>query len=55
MKQLQKWFDQLAGIQHEEIERLARVRRIYEKNGPDLSHFQMPACWRRKARIGRAF
>ncbi|MEN3373741.1 hypothetical protein [Dechloromonas sp. ZS-1] len=53
MKQLQKWFDQIAGIHREEQERQALARRVFSQRGPDPLLLQMPACWRRKARIGR--
>jgi len=52
MKQLQKWFDLLAGVVGEEEARLARVREIFAPS--DLTHLQKPACWRRRARVGAA-
>jgi len=51
MKQIQAWFDLIAGISRDEMARLARAREIFANDDPDLSHLQMPACWRRPARI----
>lgn len=52
MKQLQKWFDLLAGVCAEEEARLARARAIFSDAGPDVSTLTFPACWRRPARVG---
>ena len=52
MKQLQKWFDLLAGVCAEEEARLARARAIFADAGPDVSNLAVPACWRRPARVG---
>ena len=49
MKQLQKWFDLLAGISHEEQQRLAQAHAIFGARGPDLAALATPACWRRRA------
>lgn len=54
MKRFQKWFEQIAGISQEEIDRLARAREIFANAGLDLSGLGKPACWRRKARIRKA-
>lgn len=51
MKQIQAWFDLIAGISRDETERLARAREIFANDDPDLSSLQMPACWRRAARV----
>lgn len=48
MKQLQKWFDRLAGISAEEHHRLALAHAIFAERQQDLSHLEMPACWRRR-------
>lgn len=47
MKQLQKWFELLAGVSEEERNRLARAHAIFAQRGPDLSMLSIPACWRR--------
>ncbi|MCE1239413.1 MAG: hypothetical protein LWW83_05765 [Azonexaceae bacterium] len=49
MKQLQKWFDRLAGVSEEEQKRLARAHAIFAQRGPDLAALSTPACWRRRA------
>lgn len=54
MKQLQKWFDLIAGISHDEQARLARAREIFADNGNELLELHVPACWRRTPRIARA-
>lgn len=51
MKQIQAWFEIFAGISRDEMARLARAREIFAHEDPDLSHLQVPACWRRPARI----
>lgn len=53
MKQLQKWFDLIAGISEEERRRLAVAHAIFGQRGPDLSALSRPACWRRSASIRR--
>ncbi len=49
MDRLQKWFDVLAGISHEESARLAKAHAIFNGYRKDLSHLEVPACWRRRA------
>jgi hypothetical protein len=51
MKQIQAWFELIAGISRDEMERLARAREIFANNEPDLAILQVPACWRRPARV----
>ena len=51
MKRLQHWFDLIAGISHDEHARLEHARRIFSASGPDVEKLQMPACWRRSARV----
>ena len=51
MKRFQKWFEQIAGVSQDELERLARAREIFGTAGIDVSGLKKPACWRRKARI----
>ncbi len=53
MKQLQKWFEHIAGVTREEQERQALARQIFGQPRHDITQLQMPACWRRKARISR--
>ncbi len=52
MKRLQKWFEQIAGVTQDELERLARAKEIFGDSAPDISELERPACWRRKRRIG---
>ncbi len=54
MKQLQKWFDRLAGISAEEYSRLAQAHAIFAERQRDLSHLETPACWRRRQQISIA-
>jgi len=51
MKQLQKWFDLIAGISEEEQKRLAMAHAIFGDRGPDLSALTKPACWRRPCHV----
>ena len=51
MKQLQVWFERIAGVCHEEQARLMRARAIFAQSGPDVAALQTPACWRRRQRI----
>lgn len=51
MKQLQKWFDLLAGISAEEQRRLALAHAIFSQTGPDIAELSIPTCWRRKRQI----
>lgn len=51
MKRFQKWFEQMAGVSRDEIDRQARAREIFGTAGVDVSGLKKPACWRRKARI----
>jgi hypothetical protein len=53
MKQLQKWFDLIAGISEEEQRRLALAHAIFGQRGPDLAALSRPACWRRSSHIQR--
>jgi hypothetical protein len=50
MKQLQTWFNRIAGVCSEEQERLAIARAIFAERGPDLAALATPACWRRAGR-----
>lgn len=51
MKRLQKWFEQIAGITQQELDRQARAQEIFSGNRPDISALERPACWRRQRRI----
>jgi hypothetical protein len=53
MKRIQKWFELIAGISQDDIEREARARQIFAAPAADISALQKPACWRRKRRVGR--
>jgi hypothetical protein len=48
MKQIQKWFEQIAGCTEEERQRWALAQEIFGARPVDLSALQKPACWRRK-------
>ncbi len=52
MERIQKLFDLLAGISAEENARLARAKAIFAETEIDVSDLHLPACWRRKQRIG---
>jgi hypothetical protein len=51
MKQIQKWFELMAGICREELAREERAREIFAGANQDLQSLQKPACWRRQCRI----
>lgn len=51
MKRLQQWFDQIAGVTQDELDRQARAREIFAAVGVDVARLTMPACWRRRARV----
>lgn len=53
MKTIQKWFEQLAGISQEELDRLALAAEVFSEAPFDASGLQKPACWRRKSRHGK--
>lgn len=53
MERIQKLFELLAGISAEEDARLARAKAIFEAPSADVSALHIPACWRRKQRVGR--
>jgi len=53
MKRIQKWFELIAGISQEDLEREARARQIFAERKTDIAALQKPACWRRDRRIGR--
>ena len=49
MKRIQKWFELIAGISQEDLE---RARQIFAARNTDITELQKPACWRRKRRVG---
>lgn len=51
MEQLQKFFERLAGVTHEEKRRLAFARQLFGASGIDFEAMEVPACWRRRNRI----
>lgn len=52
MKTIQKWFEQLAGISEDELERIALATRVFADNAKiDTSSLKMPACWRRGSEV----
>lgn len=50
MKTIQKWFEQLAGVSQDELDRLALAEAVFSEAPFDASGLQKPACWRRKSR-----
>jgi hypothetical protein len=54
MKTIQKWFEQLAGISPDELDRIALAAKIFaEPAGMDISDLKTPACWRRNSKVRR--
>jgi hypothetical protein len=53
MKQIQKWFELIAGIRPEELARAERAREIFAPAKLDIRSLHTPACWRRQCRITR--
>lgn len=53
MNPIQEWFERIAGITHEERQRLAFARALYGRPSFDPAAFEKPACWRRKPRLAR--
>ena len=54
MKQLQKWFELMAGFSREVLAREEQARKIFAVSAPDPELFRKPACWRRQRRIGHS-
>ena len=54
MKQIQKWFELMAGFSREEMAREEVARKIFAATTPDPELLRKPACWRRQRRIGGA-
>ncbi len=53
MNKLQRWFEVLAGVNQDAIDRLDLAYQIYASPKPDLSPLEIPACWRRAQRVRR--
>lgn len=51
MKKLQHWFEVLAGVPQDHLDRIHLARHIYAAPAPDLSRLDTPACWRRPRRV----
>jgi hypothetical protein len=51
MKQIQKWFELIAGISQEERVREELAREIFYGSPLDIESMRTPACWRRKCRV----
>lgn len=51
MKQIQIWFELMAGICREELAREERAREIFTGVDQDFQSLEKPACWRRQCRI----
>lgn len=52
MERIQKLFELLAGISAEEDARLARAKAIFADKHWDVTALNIPACWRRRQRVG---
>ncbi len=52
MKQLQQWFDRLAGVSAQAAARQRTVEAVFRLPGYDPVLFERPAFWRRRARVG---
>ena len=50
MDRLQKWFEILAGVSNDEIDRIERARMIFDGRELDLTELALPAYWRRRPR-----
>lgn len=52
MHTIQKWFERLAGVTEDEIERLHIASRVFRARPAfDLARLETPACWRRPRRF----
>lgn len=55
MKSIQKWFEQLAGISQDELDRIALATEVFaNRTAVDVSELKTPACWRRSCKIQTA-
>ncbi len=50
MNLIQKWFELLAGISQDELDRQALSARIFRATPFDATLLEKPACWRRRER-----
>lgn len=49
---IQKWFERLAGITQDELDRIHLATEVFRGEPRiDLAQLHMPACWRRPARL----
>lgn len=52
MKSIQQWFERLAGITQDELDRIALAARVFsEVPETDVADFGIPACWRRGGKV----
>lgn len=52
MKTIQKWFEQLAGISQNELDRIALAAEVFAGQADiDTDNLRLPACWRRSCKI----
>jgi hypothetical protein len=51
MQRIQRLFEFIAGISHEERQRWALAQAIYATPRMDDMALRTPACWRRKANV----
>lgn len=52
MDAIQKWFEQLAGISRDELDRIALAEEVFaDRTCIDTSGLKVPACWRRDCKV----
>lgn len=52
MKTLQQWFEKLAGVSQDELDRISLAAKVFaEEQRLDLASLKTPACWRRDRRV----
>lgn len=52
MKTIQRWFEQLAGISPDELDRIALAAKVFgERTRTDIADLNTPACWRRNCKV----
>lgn len=54
MDRIQRWFDQIVGIAQDEEARRAFAREVFGTPQINVAALELPACWRRPARVVRA-
>ncbi len=52
MKNLQRWFERIAGFDPLEYERYRQAKQVFSRENFDDRPLRLPACWRRRVRIG---